>query len=207
MKEAVCKKSKVVGCEMKWLQAIKNYEPGNEQEARDKELMLRCSAAFSDILKRECLAAHLTASAFAINAKRDKTLMIYHKIYDSWSWTGGHADGEEDLLATAQRELEEETGLTQCRALLETPFALDVLPVTAHWKNGRYVPAHLHLSLTYLFEADEEGTLLLNEQETNGVAWVPLEKMTTVSTEAHMIPVYEKLTARLREWVCKADES
>ena len=183
---------------LNWLRVIKEYKPDNEQEERDKALMLSCCEAFPDILKRECLAAHLTASAFAVNAKRDKTLMIYHKLYDSWSWTGGHADGEEDLLATAQRELEEETGVTKSRALQEEPFALDVLPVVAHWKNGVYVPAHLHLSLTYLFEADEDETLLLNERETNDVAWIPLAKMAAVSTETHMIPVYEKLTARLQ---------
>ena len=33
--------------------------------------------------------------------------MAYHKIYDSWAWTGGHADGENDPEAIARREAEE----------------------------------------------------------------------------------------------------
>ena len=34
--------------------------------------------------------------------------MVYHNIYNSWSWLGGHADGETDLLAVALREVKEE---------------------------------------------------------------------------------------------------
>ena len=34
--------------------------------------------------------------------------MVYHNIYQSWSWLGGHADGETDLLSVAIREVKEE---------------------------------------------------------------------------------------------------
>ena len=35
--------------------------------------------------------------------------MAYHNIYKSWSWTGGHADGETDLLHVAMREARDAT--------------------------------------------------------------------------------------------------
>ena len=47
--------------------------------------------------------AHFTASAWVTNARRDRVLMIWHNIYRSWAWTGGHADGETDLCAVARR--------------------------------------------------------------------------------------------------------
>lgn len=37
--------------------------------------------------------------------------MIYHKIYNSWAWTGGHSDGDNDLLHVAMKEAKEETGI------------------------------------------------------------------------------------------------
>ena len=34
--------------------------------------------------------------------------MIYHNIYNSWAWTGGHADGNENLVEVALKEAEEQ---------------------------------------------------------------------------------------------------
>lgn len=49
--------------------------------------------------------------------------MAYHKIYDSWAWLGGHADGERDLLKVAVKEVKEESGVVHVRPLLDNPFS------------------------------------------------------------------------------------
>lgn len=64
------------------------------------------------------VVGHFSASVWTVNKERTKTLMVYHNIYNSWSWIGGHADGEEDLCAVAMRELTEETGLRNGKLLL-----------------------------------------------------------------------------------------
>ncbi len=84
---------------------IEKYKPFNEQEEKDKEIMLRYINTFEDVLTRGNEFGHFTASAWVVNKEKTKVLMIYHNIYQSWSWTGGHADGEKDLLHTAIREL------------------------------------------------------------------------------------------------------
>ena len=90
------------------------YRPCNEQETRDRALLLQYLAQ-PDIFTRQNETAHFTASAWVVNRSRSRVLMVYHNIYNSWSWTGGHADGERDLLAVALREVAEETGLKTLR--------------------------------------------------------------------------------------------
>ena len=76
---------------------IESYLPFNEQEERDREMILRALKTEDQVFFRDNPVCHMTASSWIVNADRTKVLMAYHNIYDSWSWLGGHADGEEDL--------------------------------------------------------------------------------------------------------------
>lgn len=126
------------------------YEPYNEQEAADKSLILESLRCCEKIFSRENRQAHMTASAWVVNRERSKVLMVYHKIYQSWSWLGGHADGEADLLAVALREVSEESGLRPEHVRPVDPaggiFSLEVLTVDRHEKRGAYVSSHLQLN-------------------------------------------------------------
>lgn len=181
------------------LEPIHNYIPFNEQENKDKEVFLYCVKVFEDILTRNNKVAHLTSSAFTVNKAKDKVLMIHHNIYNSWSWIGGHADGEEDLLAVAIKELKEETGVKNIHPLVRDIVSLDVLTVFGHTKRGEFVSPHLHLSVAYLIEADESDLLIVKEDENSGVQWIPLDKINVYSSEPHMHKVYDKLVARLKQ--------
>ena len=178
---------------------IARYEPFNEQEMRDKAVILRFLEENDDAFLRENLIAHMTASAWVVNPLRDKVLMVYHRIYDSWSWTGGHADGEEDLLAVALREVTEETGVTHVRPVSKDIFSLETLTVDGHEKRGEYVPSHLHLNLTYLLEADDTEALRVCEDENKGVAWFGLDEALRASTEPWFVKrIYGKLNEKLK---------
>ena len=83
---------------MKLKEMIENYKPYNEQEENDKKIMLKYIDSFDDVLTRNNEFGHFTASSWVVNKEKTKLLMIYHNIYQSWSWTGGHADGDVDLL-------------------------------------------------------------------------------------------------------------
>ena len=179
--------------------AIQEYNPFNEQEAADKALILGFLAENDDAFYRTNLIAHMTASAWVVNPAHNRVLMVYHKIYDSWSWTGGHADGDEDLARVALREVREETGVKSARLLSPEIFSLESLTVDGHEKHGAYVPSHLHLNVTYLLEADDSDPLTLCEEENSGVRWFGLDEALEACTEPWFIErIYSKLNAKLR---------
>ena len=179
---------------------IKNYKPYNEQEEKDKEVMLKYINTFDDVLTRNNEFGHFTASSWVVNKERTKVIMIYHNIYKSWAWTGGHADGEKDLLKVAIKELKEETGVQNVKILKDDIFSLEIVPVAGHMKRGKYVSTHVHLNLTYLLEVDEKEILKIKEDENSGAKWVELDDVEKESTEEWLIEnVYKKLNKKLEE--------
>ena len=192
------------------LRQLAAYRPYNEQEAADRALILECLTAHEDIFSRENRLAHMTASAWVVNRARTKVLMAYHNIYRSWSWLGGHADGDADLLAVALREVSEESGLAAQHVRAADAaggiFSLEVLTVDGHEKRGAYVPSHLHLNVTYLVEADEEELLYIKEDENSGVAWFAPEEALAASTEPWFVErIYRKLNEKVQKLSNKAD--
>lgn len=178
---------------------IQAYRPYNAQEARDKALILSFISNNPDAFFRTNPVAHMTASAWVVNRERTKLLMVYHSLYDSWSWTGGHADGDEDLLAVAMRELCEETGVRHARPISRDIFSLEVLTVDGHEKRGEYVSSHLHLNVTYLIEADESDALTVCQAENRGVQWFTLDGALAASSEPWFVTrIYKKLNDKLR---------
>ena len=163
-------------------------------------MILKYCDLFDDVLTRKNEIAHFTCSGFVLNETKDKVLMIYHNIYNSWAWTGGHADGESDFLKVATRELQEETGVNKVNPLVKNIFALDVLPVFGHIKNGRYVSAHIHISLAYLLEVSEQELLSIKEDENSNVAWLPLDTFLNFVAEEHMKPVYMKIIEKAKSF-------
>lgn len=179
-------------------QEIERYIPYNEQEEKDKEVMLQYIENFDNVLTRDNKFGHFTASSWCVNQEKTKVLMIYHNIYDSWAWTGGHADGASDLLQTAIRELKEETGAQNVTVLKDDIFSLEVITVDGHMKRGEYISSHVHLNLTYLLQVEEEEVLRMKEDENSGVKWVPIEEALTISNEEWMInKIYRKLNEKL----------
>lgn len=178
---------------------IENYKPYNEQEEKDKQTMLKYLNTFDDCLTRNNEFGHFTASSWAVNKERTKVLMIYHNIYQSWAWSGGHADGESDLLGTAIRELKEETGVENVTVVKPDIFSLEIVTVDGHIKRGKYVSSHVHLNLTYLLEVDENEILKIKPDENSGVKWVNLEDVEKESTEKWICAnIYRKLNEKLR---------
>ena len=180
------------------IRQIENYPPFNEQEEKDKALILGWIRDNENAFSRKNTVAHITASAWVVNKDRSKVLMVYHNIYNSWSWLGGHADGETDLLAVALREVKEEAGISHVCPVSEEIFSLESLTVDGHMKKGKYVSSHLHLNVTYLLEADFEEAVSIKADENSGVAWFSPEEALKKSTEPWFVEhVYSKLIEKM----------
>lgn len=182
----------------KTTEMLKTYTPYNQQEKQDIDLILQAEQIFGDILTRENKFCHLTASSFVINKSRTKVLCVYHNIYNSWSWVGGHADGDDDMMYVAQKETKEETGLENFSPVCQMPISVEILCVKSHYKKGNYVPAHQHLNITYLFEADENNSLRIQKEENSNVAWLTFKQLLSKSDEPNMIPVYQKIIEKIK---------
>lgn len=177
---------------------IEEFKPYNEQEENDKEMMLKYIDTFEDVLTRDNKMCHFVASNWIVNRDRSKVLMIHHNIYNSWAWTGGHADGDADLKQVALKEANEETGLENFKLLSDDIFSLEILTVDGHVKRGKYVPSHLHLNVTFLIEADESEVIRIKEDENSDIKWVNIEEASIITNEEKMRPIYRKLNEKLK---------
>ena len=182
------------------IEQIKLYEPYNELEQRDKETIIKCLETYPDIFERSNPVAHMTASAWVTNKDRTKILMAYHNIYDSFSWLGGHCDGERDCLKVALREVQEESGIKNVKPISEDILSIEALTVDGHYKKGKYVSSHLHLNVTYLIEADDSEELVVKEDENSAVKWFKVDEAVQASNEKWFRDnVYSKLNEKMRK--------
>lgn len=183
---------------MHFIDDLKRFIPKNDQERNDREVMLsEIIKNPAGILFRESLLMHMTGSSIIVNSDKTKTLMAYHNIYKSWAWTGGHADGESDLMRLAIREAQEETGIQTLTPIFDAPVSCEILHVLPHIKRGKYVGLHMHFNLTYAFIGSESEPLKVKEDENARVGWLPIDRLEEYVTEPFMIPIYRKILGRI----------
>lgn len=187
------------------IEKLRNYTPYNEQEKIDREVMISFLENNSDAYVRDNKIGHMTASAWVVNETYDKVLFCYHRIYDSWAWLGGHADGDRDLRHVALKEAKEESGLKDFVSINDDILSIEILPVSGHIKKGKYQPSHLHFNVTYLFVAREGDQLVAKADENAGLAWIPFGDIKSASSEPWFVEnIYQKLIDKVGD-ICVRD--
>lgn len=137
---------------------------------------------------------HVTGSAWVVNPRRDKVLLLHHRKHDQWFQPGGHADGDADILRVALRETHEETGLPPEVIHLVDGGIFDVdihrIPASA------LGPEHMHFDIRFLVEIDDRLAVPGND-ESHQVLWVPLEEVSRFNNNLSTYRMLEK-SRRLR---------
>ena len=156
---------------------LRAFRPWNEQEARDRDVLLRLLELGQAPYGRED-PAHLTASAWVTGPNRER-----------------------DLLSAALREVREESGLEDVRPVSPDIYSVEILTVDGHEKRGQYVSSHLHLNVTFLLEADPGAPVRCKPDENSRVGWFGLEEAVAASAEPwFQTRVYSKLNAKLADF-------
>lgn len=143
---------------------------------------------YDNCYKRELEFGHITASAWITNQEKSKVLLMHHVKLNRWLQPGGHADGEEDVLKVAEKEMAEETGLLSYQ--LATP---DIFDLDIHKIPGRKgVPAHDHYDVRFHFISTNPTEIAKNE-ESNDLKWIPISEVSElVGQERSIVRMIEK---------------
>ena len=157
-----------------WLyQKLMQYNAWNDMETKFQTETLKFLEEDSHCFETSNIAGHITGEAWVINKEKTKILLTHHKTLDRWFQLGGHSDGDPITLNVALREAQEESGLENIVILSEDIIDIDVHPIPE--KKG--IPAHTHYGIAFLFEANENNTLILPEHESKELRWVPFEEI------------------------------
>lgn len=125
------------------------------------------------------IRGHVTGSMFTLSPDKSSMVMVKHKVIKRWFQPGGHWDeGEAGPWVAAKRELKEETGIDDISSIpvsiedSRIPFDIDSHLIPDNTAKNK--PAHWHHDFRYLCVASRLKKLTHNQNESDGIAWVPL---------------------------------
>ncbi len=134
------------------------------------------------LFNRKNMRGHVCASALVLNEAQDKVLFIHHKAMNFWMQPGGHFDATDpSLLDAAEREVREETGLTQLQLhpwhlVRAVPFDIHTHPIAARPEKDE--GEHFHHDHIFLLISKDNDTSLQAE-EIEDARWIPLTELHT----------------------------
>jgi len=139
--------------------------------------------------ERSTQGGHVTASAWIVNPIGTEVLMLHHRKLDKWLQPGGHADGDNDCLKVARKEVREEVGL-QDLALVGEIFDIDIHPIPARGSE----PTHLHHDVRYALRQTNDDPPQGNHESIE-LRWFPIAEIADWS-EPSLARMAQKWLAR-----------
>ena len=153
---------------------LTGWQPPDADQALLRDRFVDHLAQHPDGLSRDCFPAHITASALVLSSDRVEVLLTLHAKAGRWFQFGGHTEPTDPtLLAAAQREAAEESGLDDLRWLPD-PVHLDAHEVGFCHSDG---PVD-HLDVRYVAFAPR-GATPRRSSESEQLRWWPVDALPT----------------------------
>jgi len=149
--------------------------------------LFRDFSQVSNAYSRDNLEAHFTASAFVYDPQKNCSLLIRHKKLGRYLQPGGHADGDQDLLRVALKELAEETAVEDV-VTIHGIFDLDRHRIPEH----KGVPEHWHYDVRFLFKGDSTVLKPKANHELMGLDWVSPAMLMGIESDESVKRMYQK---------------
>ena len=170
-----------------FLQLLKKHLPSTQEETLFKEQMIDFVQENPACFERSLLIGHITGSAWIVDKSRQFTLLTHHRKLDKWFQTGGHCDGDSDVLNVAMKEAEEETGLFDIQVISSNIFDIDIHEIP----ERKGVPKHLHYDVRFLLEADITQPLIISSESSN-LAWIELTNVVKLNNSQSIMRMVSK---------------
>jgi 8-oxo-dGTP pyrophosphatase MutT (NUDIX family) len=174
---------------IEWLDRYRKRHP---EEVETVDRVRRLVSGDERCLFRDCYPGHITSSAWIVSRESRAVLLTHHRKLGRWLQLGGHTDGDADVLASALREAEEESGLKGFAPLRHEGgpeiFDIDVHAIPAHGDE----PAHLHHDIRFLLEVSERQPIDHQQRESKEVRWFPVEQLEAVLSEESLARMARK---------------
>mgnify|MGYP003634977485 CR=1 FL=1 len=141
----------------------------------------------SNCYDRELTVGHITGSGWIVDESGIRTLLTHHRKLNLWLQPGGHADGNDDVMAVAMQECLEETGLRNLSPVSAEIFDLDVHGIPARKDE----PSHFHYDVRFLIQQHGEDNYIVSE-ESHDLAWVAMHSLEDYTDEWSMRRMRDK---------------
>ena len=172
------------------LKLLTHYLKDNPAESAEVNRYIQFVKEHEDCFERQLSVGHVTGSAWLLNPSRTHVLLTHHRKLDRWLQLGGHADGESNVLNVALREAEEESGISNIKAIDTGIFDLDIHPIPAKGDEA----AHYHYDVRFAIQVDGSDNYTVSD-ESHALAWVPITGIADKTQEESMLRMQKKVAS------------